>query len=157
MVLSLGGAVKSSQGGMAMGELLMLLLCRKTQARALWLPTPTGRDALLQLMLTTLLPEAMVAKGQKTWAPETTSITTDDPTCSPGHSSPKITKSGPPSTSLVQPAQWRSRSYNQAVRHLGPSNTMRDHITLCHLLSVLEKLLTTESATVMYATFSSNR
>ena len=157
MFVSSGWSVKSSQGGMAMGELFMLLHCRRTHAGALGRLAPTDRDALFWLMATTPLQEAMVATGQLTRTPPTTSIRTADPTCSPVHSNPKITKSGSPSTSQVQPIKGWSRSYNQAARRLGPSSTKRDPIALYLLLSVQGSKLTTGYATVMYATFSYHR
>lgn len=134
----------------------MLLHCRRTQARALALPAPADRDALLRLMPATPPPEATVAIGQTTWTPPTTPNTTADPTSSTGPSSPKITKSGPPSTSLVRPTRLRSsRKYSQAARRLGPSSTRRDPTTPCLLPTALESMLTTGSATVMYAVCTS--
>lgn len=150
MFVSSGGSLISPRGGMATGELLTLLHCRQTQARALGRLAPTDRDALLQPMATTTLREATVATGQTTWTPPTTSIATADPTCSPGHSSPKITKYGPPSTSLVQPIRLRSsKSHNQAARRLDPSSTKRDLTTPCLVPSAQGSMLTTGSATVM--------
>lgn len=151
MFVSSGGSLRSSRGGMATGELLMLLHCRRIQARTLGRLAPTDRDALLRLMPTTPQQEAEVATGQTTWTPPTTSIAMADPTRSPGHSSQaKITKSGPPSTSLVQPT--RRRTDNQAARRLDPSSNRRDPTTPCLLPSVRGSMLTTGSATVMYAT-----
>lgn len=149
MCVSTGGSVTSSLGGMAMGEHLLLLRCRRTQTRALGWLTHTDRDALLRRMPTTPLLEAMVATGQTTWTPPTTSATTADPTCSP-----KITKSGLPSTSLAQPTRLRSsRKYPQEARPQDFSSTRRDPTTPCLLPSVQESMLTTSSATVMYAAF----
>lgn len=148
--MSSGGPLTSSRGGMATGELLMLLRCRRTQVRALGRLAPTDRDALLRLMPTTPPPEATVATGQTTWTPPTTSIATADPTRSPGHSSPKITKSGPPSISPAQPTSLRSsRRYSQAARRPDPSSTRRDPTTPCLLPSARGSMLTTGSATVM--------
>ncbi len=149
MFVSSGGSLKSSRGGMAMGELLMLLHCRRIQVRALWRLAPADRDALLRLMPTTPQLEAAVATGQTIWTPPTTSNATADPTRSQGHSSPKITKSGPRSTNLVQPT--RRKTGYQGARRLDPSSNRRDPTTPCQIPSVQGSMLTTGSATVMYA------
>lgn len=136
---------------MATGELPMLLHCRRIKVRVLGGLAPTDRDALLRLMPTTPALEAKVPTGQPILTPPTTSIPTADPTCSSGHNSPKITKSGPPFTSLVQPTWPRiSRKYRQAARRMD-SSTKRDPTAPCLHPSAQGSMLTTGSAIVMYA------
>lgn len=134
-----------------MGKVLTLLHCRQIQGRPLGRIIPTDRGALLLLKAAILLLEATASTGQTHL---TTNISTADPSCRPGHSSPKITTSGRPSTSPVQPIRLRSsRSNNQAARPLDPSSTRRD-LTIHYLLpSVQGSVLTTGSATLMYVTF----
>ncbi len=131
-----------------MGELLTLLHCRQIKVRDLQRLPSTDRLVLLRQMHTTPPAEATLATGQTTLSPPTTVIATVDPMCGPEHSSPKITKSGPPSISLVQTT---SMKYNQAARRMDPSCTKKDLTTPCLLLSAQGSMLTTGPATVMYA------
>lgn len=150
MSVSSGGSLKSTQGGTATGELLMLLHYRPTRARAPGRLAPRDRDALWRLTPTATLPGAtpLGATGQTTWSPPTPSITAADQ----GHSSPSITKCGLPSTSPVRPTSLRStRSHSRAGRRLDPSSTKRDPTSRCLVPSARGSMLTTGSATVMYA------
>lgn len=129
----------------------MLRRCRRLEARVLGGLTPTDRDALLQLMHTTPAPEPMVATGQTTLTPPTTSTRTAGPTHSSGLNSPKITKSGPHSTSLVWPVRPRyPRKFHQVARHMD-SSTRRDPTAPCLHPSAKGSMLTTGSAILMYA------
>lgn len=129
----------------------MLRRCRQLEARVLGGLTPTDRDALLQLMHITPAPKPMVATGQTTLTPPTTSAHTAGPTRSSGLNSPQITKSGLHSTSLVWPVRPRHpRKFHQVARRID-SSTRRDPTAPCLHPSAKGSMLTTGSAILMYA------
>lgn len=154
MFVCSGELLTSFQGDMAMGKVLTLLRCSWIQGRPFGRLSPRDKDAMLLLLPTIPLLEATALTGQTLICLTTANIPSADPTCRPGHSNTKISTSGLPSISLVQPTRVRSsRSNNQAARPLDPSSTRRD-LTIHYLLpSVQESILTTGSATVMYVTF----
>lgn len=134
-----------------MAKLHTSLRCRRTKVRVLGGTTPTDRDALRWLMPCTLALEPKAAPGQTTSILPTALFPTADPTRNSGHSSPNITRSGPPCTSLVPPTMPQtSRKYHREAGRL-KSSTRRDPTTPCQHLSAEGSILTTGSAIMTYA------
>lgn len=146
MFVCSGELLTSFQGDMALGEVPTLLRCSQTQGRPFGRLSPGDKDAIPLLTPTIPLLEATALTGQTLICLTTADIPSADPTCRPGHSKTKISTSGPPSISLVQPTRARfNRSNNQAARRDPTIHYLRP--------SVQETILTTGSATAMYVTF----
>lgn len=136
MFVCSGELLTSFQADMAMGKVPTLLRCSRIQGRTFGPPNTRDKEALT---------------GQRMISPTTADIPPTDHTCRPGHSRTKISTSGLPSISPVQP----SRSNNRAARPLDPSSTRRDLTILYPLPSAQESTLATGSATATYVTFIS--